>query len=176
MIGPLFLNTAARIGPQFWVNNPSGFGGRVTFQVHLPEFLVRRGWGYEFINPGGASFTLPARGTREVLLRLKPGAEFTASDVNSAGSAARIVVQTLVNRIPVGGMTYVIDPRLKVPPRELPDKPRRERCEEEAEELLECLGVPFDDVKAVRIKRLTLDVDLRETATRSPRARSAGEP
>jgi hypothetical protein len=146
---------------RFWVNNPYGFEGRVSLDVVLPDFLTRRGWGFVFVNPGGGSFTLPARGSREVLLRLKPGLDFTASDVPRAGSRARIVVRLIVNGIPVGGMSYAIDPQLKDPPSELPVKERK-HCAEEAKELLECLRVPVDEVKSVRIKRVTLDIELKD--------------
>jgi zinc metalloprotease ZmpB len=148
-------------GPRrFWINNPYGFEARVKLEIHLPDFLAKRGWGADFINPGGATFTLPARGSREVLLTLKPGSDFSVADVQNAGAAARITVRSLVNGIPVGGMTYTIDPNLKTPPVELPGKGHRRHCAEEAKDLLECLCVPVDDVKSVRIKRVTLDVDL----------------
>lgn len=51
-----------------------------------------------------------------MLLRLKPGADFAPSDVPSAGTGALIVVRVLINGIPVGGMSYAIDPHLKAPP------------------------------------------------------------
>lgn len=145
----------------FWVNNPYDFEGRVKLEVDLPDFLIQRGWSADFANPGGASFTLTGRGSREVLPRLKPGSDFSPADVQKAGSRAIIVVRTLVNAIPVGGMTYAIDPHLRVPPPELPGKGPHKPCAKEAEELLECLCVPVDEVKKVRIKRVTLEVDLK---------------
>jgi zinc metalloprotease ZmpB len=152
----------ASFGPRhFWVNNPYDFAGRVKLEVDLPDFLTQRGWGTEFVNPGGASFTLTGRGSREVSLRLKPGSDFSPSDVQNAGAAARIIVRTLVNGIPVGGMSYAIDPNLKIPPPELPGRGGRRHCAEEAKDLLECLNVPCDDVKSVRIKRVTVDIDLK---------------
>jgi len=95
-----------------------------------------------------------------VLLTLKPGADFSPSDVPASGAGASIVVRVIVNGIPVGGMTYKIDPRLKFPPPELPTK-RHKYCIEEAKELLECLCLPVDEVKSVRIKRVTLDIELK---------------
>jgi hypothetical protein len=146
---------------RFWVNNPYGFEGRVKVEAILPEWLTRRGWGFAFVNPGGRSFTLPARGSREVLLELKPGTDFSPSDVPPGGPAASIIARVIVNGIPVGGMSYTIDPRLKSPPRELPPKEPKE-CAAEAEDLLECLCVPVDEVKSVRIKRVTLDIELKK--------------
>jgi hypothetical protein len=70
------------------------------------------------VNPGGSSFALPGRGGREVLLRLKPGSDFSPLDVPSVGLEARIVVRLIINGIPVGGMSYAIDASLKAPPPE----------------------------------------------------------
>jgi hypothetical protein len=112
---------SASFGPRrFWINNPYGFEGRVRLEIDVPDFLTKRGWGAEFVSPGGATFTLPARGSREVSLTLKPGSDFSITDVQNAGKEARIIVRSLVNGIPVGGMTYIIDPNLKTPPPELP--------------------------------------------------------
>jgi hypothetical protein len=145
---------------RFWVNNPYGFEGRVKLEVLLPDWLTRRGWSAAFVNPGGGAFTLPTRGSREVLLRLKPGSDFSPSDVPLAGPGARIVVRLIVNGIPIGGMSYTIDPHLKAPPREVPTKERNHGVEQ-AKQLLECLCLPVDEVKSVRIKRITLDVELK---------------
>jgi hypothetical protein len=55
----------------------------------------------------------------------------------------------------------MIDPNLKSPPPEVPSKKAKE-CAEEAEELLECLCLPVDEVKSVHIKRITLDIDVKD--------------
>jgi hypothetical protein len=151
----------ASFGPRhFWVNNPYDFEGRVKLEVTLPTWLTRRGWGFTFLNPGGSSFTLPARGSREVLLGLKPGLDFLPSDVPAKGSEAAIIARLIVNGIPAGGMSYTIDPHLKAPPHEVPPK-KRKHCAEEADELLQCLSLPVGKVKSVRVKRVTLDIDLK---------------
>jgi hypothetical protein len=109
----------ASFGPRrFWANNPYGFDGQVKMEVILPNWLTRRRWGAVFVNPGGSSFTLPARGSREVLLRLTPGSDFSPLDVPKTALETRIVVRLIVNGIPVGGVSYTIDPRLKTPPPE----------------------------------------------------------
>ena len=144
---------------RFWVNNPYDFAGRVKLDVLFPDWLTRLGWGFVFGNPGGGSFTLPARGSREVLLRLKPGADFAPPDVPAAG--ALIVVRALVNGIPVGGMSYAIDPHLKAHPTETPVKERK-YCDDEARALLDCLCPPGGEVKSVRIKRVTLDIEFKD--------------
>lgn len=153
---------AGSFGPRhFWVNNPYSFEGRVELEASLPKFLVERGWRGHFANPGGASFTLVARDSREVLFKLEPGSEFSAADVREAGPTVNIVVRALVNGIPLGGMTYVIDPHLKAPPEELPGGKGRKDCADEAKYLLECLSVPAEEVESVRIKRVVLEIDLK---------------
>ncbi len=152
----------ASFGPRhFWVNNPYSFEGRVKLDVMLPEWLTLRGWGFAFVNPGGSSFTLPARGSREVLLELKAGSDFSPSDVPRAPTESRIVVRAIVNGIPVGGMSYTIDPHLKSPPPEVPAKERKQ-CVEVAKKLLECMCLPVDEVKSARIKRVTLDIEMKD--------------
>jgi hypothetical protein len=88
----------ASFGPRrFWVNNPYGFEGRVKLEVTLPDWLIQLGWDFAFVNAGGSSFTLPARGSREVLLALKPGADFSPSDVPPGGAGAGIIARVIVN-------------------------------------------------------------------------------
>lgn len=151
----------ASFGPRrFWLNNPYEGQEPVKLEVLIPVFLARRDWTVEFLNPGGAAFTLSGRGSREIVFRLRPGADFTVEDVHVAGSDTRIVVRAIIGGALVGGMTYQIDPTLKTPPPE--HKPRkRPDCAEEARELLECLHVPTDEVCAVHIKRITVEIDLK---------------
>jgi hypothetical protein len=69
-------------------------------------------------------------------------------------------VRLIVNGIPVGGMSYTVDPHLKAPPHELPTNESKHSTEE-AKQLLEFLGLPFHEVKSARIKRVTLDIELK---------------
>ncbi len=154
----------ASFGPKrFWANNPSGSAGHAVVQAILPGFLVRKGWAIEFISPGGSTFTLAPRASREVQFRLQPGEDFTADDVHQADDEARIILRLLIDNVPVGGMTYQIDPNLKSPPPEhrgkRPAPP--EHCSPQAKHLLECLEVPTEDIASVRIRRITIDIDFR---------------
>lgn len=145
---------------RFWVNNPYDFESRIKLETLMPDWLTKRGWSFVYENPGGNSFTLAARSSREVLLRLQAGSDFLPSDVPTVGSGSRIVVRVIANGIPIGGMSYLIDPKLKSPPVEVGGR-HDKHCEEEAEDLLKCLRVPAQDVRSVRIKRITLDIDLK---------------
>jgi hypothetical protein len=147
---------------RFWANNPYNFEGRVTLQAILPDWLVRLGWEAVFVSPGGSTFTLPARGSQEVLMRLQPGADFSPANVPTTGAASRIVVRLILNGIPIGGMSYIVDPNLKMPPAERHMPNKGETWAQEAKTLLECLCLPVDEVKSVRIKRVTLDINLKD--------------
>ena len=92
----------ASFGPKrFWANNPSGSAGHAVVQAILPGFLVRKGWAIEFISPGGSTFTLAPRASREVQFRLQPGEDFTADDVHQADDEARIILRLLIDNVPV---------------------------------------------------------------------------
>ncbi|GLQ91273.1 hypothetical protein [Dyella acidisoli] len=145
----------------FWVNNPYGFESRMQLETLIPDWLSRRGWSFAYENPGGSSFSLPSYGSREVLLRLRAGSDFSPSDVPRTGTGSRIVVRLIANGIPIGGMSYLIDPNLISPPPETKGKGDK-CCAEEAEELLKCLRISAHDVESVRIKRITLDIKLRD--------------
>ncbi len=105
---------------RFTLSNPSDKIGRVRVEVVLPDFLQRNGWGVRFGNPGGGSFTLGPRTSREIQFFLTPGKDFTVRDVESAQPHARIIVRALIDGMPIGGMSYVIDPQLKAPAQERP--------------------------------------------------------
>jgi hypothetical protein len=123
---------------------------------------VQRGWQVVFLNPGGGSFTLSARGSRKIHIGLKAGGEFTAADVSAAGTQARIVVSAKINGYIFGGITYQLDPNMKTPPVEVflgGDSPND--CTETAHHLLECLKLPCGEVKSVCVKKVTLEIELK---------------
>lgn len=147
---------------RFVVRNPFDRTVQVIIEASIPDFLRQRKWDVRFLNRGGASFTLGPRASREVELSLIPGEDFLPSDVEAAGEGAVIEFETLVDGLPVGGMSYAIDPKMKTPAAELPEDIGKPDCSEEARRLLRCLNVPADEVKSVRLKRITVDIDLKE--------------
>jgi hypothetical protein len=66
------------------------------------------------LRAGATSFVLGPRASRLLRPRLIDGADFTAGDVTSAGSSA-IRLQALAGGLPIGGMTYLLDPELRDP-------------------------------------------------------------
>ncbi len=146
---------------QFWVSNPYARTVQASVEVIMPEFLRARGWEVQFLNAGGASFTLGPRANRRMLIRLKAGAEFQAADIPAQ---AVIQLHTLVEGRVVGGMHYQIDPKLKAPANELPAGGGNQGPRNEAAKQL--LGTICDeisgDVQKVRIKKVVVEIDLKD--------------
>ncbi len=147
----------------FWTNNPYGSEVRIHLDATLPRFLADRGWKIAFPSPGGATFTLPARGSRKTQIALIPGKDFSAEDVRAAGLDTSIVVSAKINGDTIGGITYAVDPAMKELPSEYPPdqdcRPARP-CTEPAKELLECLHLP-GDVQSVCVRKVTLEINLK---------------
>jgi hypothetical protein len=154
---------ASFVNRHFWTNNPYGKEVRIQLEAKLPAFLERRGWKVEFLSPGGGSFTLPARGSREIQIALKAGEAFTTADVVAAGKQTGIVVYAKIHGYIFGGITFQVDPKLEKPPLEvLPHGKAHKCCTKTAHELLECLDLPCGEVKSVSIKKVTVDIELKD--------------
>ena len=152
---------------RFTARNPFPTAAEVDFDVTMPAFLEQRGWELQFANPGGKRFTLGARESRGIVLRMKPGSDFSKADVRSDPAGGLIEVVARAKDIVVGGMTYRVDPRLEAPPRERseegscnggPGGEREQLCERLAERLTKCLELPDSDVSHVKISGVSLDI------------------
>lgn len=151
--------TAGFANRQFWFNNPFDMTIDARIDAVLPDFLVKRGWSIGFVSRGGAAFKLGPRDSRRIVMRLKQGQDFGPGDV-PARENARIDVVAVADGRTIGGMSYAVDPKLKVPPKEYPDKATR-GCIDEAQSLIDCLDCPGGEVKRVTVKRITVDIDLK---------------
>jgi len=149
-------------GRGFVFRNPHDRTVDGKLEAVLPKFLRRRGWGLKFTNPGGDRFTLPARSSRNVAMRLDPGDDFTPGEIPLHLAERAIDIVSYVDGVVVGGMTYDVDPKLESPPKERPspEDDRGQRCKTSAEELLACLGLPTKCVTRARIHRISVDIDL----------------
>jgi hypothetical protein len=103
---------AAFDGRRIHVKNPHARRARMVIRPVLPPLLATREWQLEFASPGGHAFSLEPLAGRDVVMRLKPGRKFTAKDVNSARNPL-IHVEVYADYIPVGGMSYRLDPAPK---------------------------------------------------------------
>jgi hypothetical protein len=97
------------------IKNPHNVAARMTVTAVLPRFLAATGWGATFENPGSNAFSLRPGEAKVVVLRLKPGKDFTGKDVLKAKDDATIHVEARANDIVVGGMSYTLDPQWKAP-------------------------------------------------------------
>ena len=142
----------------FWYNNPYNKQVRGSLEVTLPAFLKQRGW--EVVFQQASEFTVGARGEREISFRLKPGQDFTSMDVQNAGQDNRIIIRSLLDGIPAGGVSYLVDPNLKTPPSETSSP--ETCCIGPAQQLLKCIDIPSGQVKSVKIKHVVLEIDFKD--------------
>jgi len=132
-----------------WIRNTFARDVRVEIEVKLPEALRENKWQLRIVSEGGNAFTIKAGERRKVLMEMVAG---TAGEPRVAAHE-RIELTVKQDGIVVGGMTYYVDPSLR---------PSREKCVEIAGDLLKCLCMPFAKVKAVRIRRVSLDIDFED--------------
>lgn len=125
----------------------------------ISRVLLERGRELEFKSLGGRAFTLDAGETREIVMQFKLGREFTSEDVENEKDP-HIHVETHAEGILTGGMSYLLDSKLKSPAPQIPSKAGKMQCEQKAKQLLDCLNLPTDEVKSVQVKRITIDIDM----------------
>jgi len=145
-------------GRRFVVRNPHPRISRVELIPRLPKLLLERGWDIVFDNPGGGAFTLAPGQSRDIVVVLRPGADFSPEDV-ARSSDRTLDIQTLADGILVGGMSYELDPVLREAPPQYPTG-APSACRDRARELLDCLDLPVDRVRCVRIRKITVDIEL----------------
>jgi hypothetical protein len=157
----------------FEVKNPLTHAAVMSIEPTLPPVLAERGWTLAFANRGGAAFTLEPGESREVVMRLGQGADFTADDVDKAAERT-IRVAARADGILVGGMSYEMDPKLKHPQRTGhnpgPGEPghehdehcgcgRDERVDESAETLLRYLKGRRQRIREVEIRKVIVEIE-----------------
>ncbi|MGI8806991.1 MAG: hypothetical protein ACR2KK_03955 [Acidimicrobiales bacterium] len=177
--------TASFLKRRFWVKNPFDHRVKIKLETTLPTVLAERGWKVAFKGATG-SFTLAPGAEREVRISLVPGRDITPDDVK-ADRTRTIDVRVVADGVVLGGMSYLLDPKLRRPPverkakRPLPkpnrptgfdDDPTADRdddlpeddlpddVEDAAVALLEQLNIPVAGVERVTITRVSLDIDL----------------
>jgi hypothetical protein len=114
---------------EFWASNPFAKTSVMEVRTIMPPFLSSRGWAMTLDNPGGGSFSLGPRDSRVIQPRLISGQDFTSVQVALAGHVA-IEVVVLADGLVVGGITYVLDPKLDHPAREFPEEHHEHHHEE----------------------------------------------
>jgi hypothetical protein len=118
---------SAFLDRQFVVRNAAEKHAKIEVKAELPSFLAERGWGILMDQKEGTSaFELASGNARDVKLTLQPGKDFTRSDMLEVKGGVKIRAYAYADGMVIGGMTYQLDPDLKVAPIEKKgDKPIR---------------------------------------------------
>ena len=149
---------ASLSGFSFWVRNPDPRRAVIDMRIQLPELLKDKGWRLTFEGLANNRFELASGAQRELVMQLHAGSDFTPEQV-AAEPAVDILIEALANDNLIGGMTYRLNPNIRVPHNGKP--PRREKCcKSEAQDLIECLGVKGKKVKSARINEIILGIKL----------------
>ncbi|MCU0836880.1 MAG: hypothetical protein MUC77_21005 [Chromatiaceae bacterium] len=144
-------------GMSFLVGNPNPRRGKMTFNVSLPSLLSRLGWRLDLVGVGDG-FTLASGAKREVFLKLHPGKPFTR-DAVEATKDRDIRIDVLANDNLIGGMTYRLDPDLSRPWNA--DRPKDKGCLEQAQQLVECLGIK-QEIGKVCVKEIVVSLKVKK--------------
>lgn len=98
-------------GRQFLIRNPMREAGKLQIKVTMPPFLEKLGWKLHFANDQELR-KIEGGGKVVATMKLEPGEKFTATDLRRQKDLA-FVVETYIDGMLTGGMTYLIDPKLK---------------------------------------------------------------
>ncbi len=98
-------------GLQFIIRNPAREVGKLQIKVTMPPILKKLGWKLHFVNEQELQ-RIDAQGKVVATMKLEPGEKFTTTDLRNEKNLA-FVVETYIDGMLTGGMTYLIDPKLK---------------------------------------------------------------
>jgi zinc metalloprotease ZmpB len=165
-------------GLSFEMKNPLTTSAVMQVDATLPPLLAERGWKLAFTNRGGAAFKLNAGESREVVMRLQAGSEFSKDDVSNADERT-IQVAARADGVLVGGMSYQLDPAITRPNR--PDEHGRpgpgepghvhdehcgcsthDRVDDMAETLLRTLNRRAPRVREVEIRKVLVEIEFED--------------
>ena len=147
----------------FWLRNPFEYAVQVKLAAQLPAFLRERGWRLDFISPGAGSFRMKAGAIKEIQFVMSGGQAIERSNLPSADAERTILITGEADGIPLGGMTYVLDPDYAPPTPQHPSCPQpppaeNAPCAEDASQLLKCLRLEGAEVKSVDVRRISIDI------------------
>jgi len=155
---------AALEGRSFTVRNPFEERAKMVVGITLPRVLSSRGWSMHVVSPGGEAFGLAPGAAKRVVLSVVRGDEVTASDV-AGDPEPDVVVEVRGNDIPLGGMTYRLDPDRAEPLAHTDDGDhglvdgRTDSWRDAARGLLRSLQLPVDREAGVRL-RVDLNIEI----------------
>ncbi|MBL4708878.1 MAG: hypothetical protein JKY48_10620 [Flavobacteriales bacterium] len=146
----------------FYIKNPFKAVSQLSLEYELPEVLIKKGWKLQFKNMVSDHLSLAPFEEREVMFELLAGDNFSAEELNGT---QEVNITLLANQLPVGGMTYAIDPKMINPAIETlkEENNGKGKCSKiTANQLLKCLDLDIDSdkIKKVCIKKITIDIEL----------------
>ena len=100
---------------KFWLKNTFSHEAEIKLVATLPKFLTERGWRLEFASKGGDQFRLAGEKSRKIIMNIKAGEKFSKETVLANADDSVITVTGYADDIIIGGMSYYIDPNLRVP-------------------------------------------------------------
>jgi hypothetical protein len=146
-------------GKGFWIGNPGRSPAQVAVTVALPPLLVRRGWRITVRDLPASGTRLKAQEQRLVTFEVHAGTAFTKAEAAAEANRDIVVTATADGAI-VGGMVYHIDPELERPYNDGKKGDRNGECCVQAQRLLECLDLPSETIKRVRVRKVAIDIDM----------------
>lgn len=147
-------------GKGFWVGNPGRSTATIAVSIVLPPLLEQRGWRISMRDLSEGGVRLKAHEQRLVTFDVHAGSPFTKADVVATAERDIVVTATADGAI-IGGMAYKIDPDIEMPFNDRTPEEKKERCRGKAKQLLECLDLPGDKVKCVRVRKIAIDVEMK---------------
>jgi hypothetical protein len=97
-------------GQTFIVGLANPKRSQMEVQVTMPAMLTKLGWKIKLSTP--ISFLLASGEKKEIELCVTAGKEFTATDVSKSRDRD-VRIDVLADGIPIGAMTYALDPKMK---------------------------------------------------------------
>ncbi len=142
----------------FWAGNTNTKSASMSVEIQLPRLLVNKNWELSFQGIQNNEFKLKPNEKRELVYNFKVGENFTKAEVEST-SDRDINIFLYADDALVGGMTYYLDPDLKAPINSVDSC--NSKCANSANELLKCLKLGDQEVKSVKIKKISLDIEMK---------------
>jgi hypothetical protein len=136
----------------FWIRNGFEREVKVAIEVTLPDALERAGWRLRFVSEGGDAFYMRPGERKKVLMAMMPGKPI---DPRAEAGGKAIGVTVRQDGIVVGGMTYVIDPKLE---RRAPQVDDGDSARAGGLDLLSGIDLGKLEVRHVRARRLSVDI------------------
>jgi hypothetical protein len=145
-------------GAIFYAGNTLRKRANMELKVQMPNMLRENGWQIKFKGMKDNRFVLKAGEKRMITIDVIAGKDFSKEQA-LAMSDRDITVSLMSNDMLVGGMTYRLDPEMK----QLPTRPDQhtDHCADKAAELLKCLHISDSDVKKVCVKKISLDIEMK---------------